>query len=478
VTEVHELGVRALADAVRRREVSALEVVEHTLRRAESVGPVVGAFSALAPEAALQAARTADRLVLAAGSEGGDGLPPLTGVPIPPKALNRVAGWPWTLGSAAFSDQVADVDDGVVTLLHRAGAVLPGLTSTPEFGLPCYTEPEGLPPARTPWDLERGAGGSSGGAAAAVAAGIVPAALGSDGGGSLRIPAACCGLVGLKPTRGRVSPGPHGVDVAGLGVEGALTRDVRDTAVLLDVLSQSWPGDLYRLPPPRSTFLAACDRDPGRLRVGILTSPVIAADAPVDLECLDAVSRTADLLESLGHRVEPAPPPFPTERWASFEVVWGVLAALPAVAADREHLLRPLTRWLRERGRATAAPAYAVAAAGFQEVTREAALSWAPYDILLTPTLARLPMPVGGLRDDDDPAADFAAQTRFTPWTSVWNITGAPVVSLPLHRVRCDGRVLPVGVMLGGRPDAEEQLLSLAAQLEAAAPWPAPPYPT
>ncbi|HEU4489762.1 MAG TPA: amidase family protein, partial [Jiangellales bacterium] len=176
--------------------------------------------------------------------------------------------------------------------------------------------------------------------------------------------------------------------------------------------------------------------------------------------------------------VEPAPRPFPTERWASFEVVWGVLAALPAVAADREHLLRPLTRWLRERGRATAAPAYAVAAAGFQEVAREAALSWAPYDILLTPTLARLPVPVGGLRDDEDPAADFAAQTRFTPWTSVWNITGAPAVSLPLHRVRCDGRVLPVGVMLGGRPDAEEQLLSLAAQLEAAAPWPAPPYPT
>lgn len=477
MTEIHELGVRALAGVVRSREVSVVEVVEHTLRRAERVGPVVGAFSLLTPETALRAAWEADRAVLSSDGARAGVQPPLTGVPVPPKALNRVVGLPWTLGSAAFADQVADVDDGTVTLLREAGAVLPGLTSSPELGLPCYTEPDGLPPARTPWDLELGAGGSSGGAAAAVAAGIVPAALGSDGGGSLRIPASCCGLVGLKPTRGRVSPGPYGVDVLGLGIEGSLTRDVRDTAVLLDVLSRPRPGDLHRLRPPRTTFLDACDRDPGRLRVGVLTSPAIVADAPVDAACLDAVDRTVALLESLGHAAEAAPPPFPVERWAAFEVVWGVLAALPVVPAEREHLLRPLTRWLRDRGRATPAPAYAAATGGLQEITREAALRWAPYDVVLTPTLARLPLPVGALRDDDDPAGDFAAQSRFTPWTSVWNITGAPAVSLPLHRVEHGGRALPVGVMLGGRPDAEEQLLSLAAQLEAAAPWPAPPSP-
>ncbi|HSK26359.1 MAG TPA: amidase [Jiangellales bacterium] len=481
MTDLHELGVRALAAAVRGREVSAVEVAGHVLDRAGRIGPSVGAFAVLAPDRALAEARAADAAVRAAYAAGEPArLPGLTGVPVPAKGLDRVAGLPWTRGSAALAGEVADVDDGVVTSLRDAGAVVPGTTSTPELGLPCYTEPEGLPPARTPWDLSRGAGGSSGGAAAAGAAGLVAAALGSDGGGSIRIPAACCGLVGLKPSRGRVSFGPHGVDLSGLAVHGALTRDVRDTALLLDVLAGPRPGDPYRPPPPRTSFLDACDRDPGSLRVGVLTVPVVVADAPVDAECRDAVDATARVLESLGHRVEPAPPPFPgdpAEMWGAFEVLWAVLAAAAPVPPGHEHLLRPLTRWLRGRGAVVSGPAHLSAVAAGQVATRAAASAWAAYDVVLTPTVARLPPLVGELRDDADPAADFAAQTRFTPWTSVWNLTGAPSISLPLHRVERAGRVLPVGVALGGRPDGEEQLLALAAQLEAEAPWPLPPMP-
>ncbi len=466
VTEIHELTALELAAAMRHREFSPTEVLDHTLRRANELGPRVGAFVTLTPDLARDQALAADKAVLA----GGD-LPPLLGVPCPIKDLAMVAGVPFGAGSAALAGTVAPVDDGVTTLLRAAGTVMIGKTTTPEFGLPCYTEPDVAPPARTPWDLERSAGGSSGGAAAAVAAGIVPVAHGSDGGGSIRIPASACGLVGLKPTRGRVSPGPYGVDGAGLAVNGVLTRDVRDTAAALDVLASGWPGDLHVLVPPATTFLEACELDPGVLRVGVLTTPVIAEGAAVDVQCLDAVRDTAALLADLGHRVEEAPVPFPAQRWASFEAIWSVLAAAAPVPPGTEHLLVPLTRWLRDEGRRVSGVAYAQAISSVQTTTRDTALAWADYDVILSPTLARLPARVGELRDDDNPAADFGAQTEYTPWTSVWNLTGRPAISLPVYRAELDGVTLPVGVMLGGRHGDEETLLALAAQLEVARPW-------
>ena len=466
MTEIHDLTALELATAMRRREVSPTEVLEHTLSRAEAVGRQVGAFVTLAPDLARDQARGAEKDIL----DGGD-LPPLLGVPCPVKDLTRVAGVRFGAGSAALADVVATVDDGVATLLREAGTVMVGKTTTPEFGLPCYTEPDVAPAARTPWDLSRSAGGSSGGAAAAVAAGIVPVAHGSDGGGSIRIPASVCGLVGLKPTRGRVSTGPYGVDGPALAVSGALTRDVRDTAALLDVLAKPWPGDLHVLTGPQGGFLAACEPDPAPVRVGLLTKPVIASGADVDPACVEAVHDTAALLEELGHRVEEAPVPFPTERWASFEAIWSVMSLMAPVDPEREHLLVPLTRWLREKGRSVTGLAYAQAIAGVQSTTREAASVWAAYDVILCPTLARLPVHVGELRDDDDPAGDFAAQTGYTPWTSIWNLTGWPAISLPLHRHAVDGVVLPVGVMLGGRHGSEETLLAVAAQLEQACPW-------
>lgn len=217
---------------VRRREASPVEVVAAALARLEALDPQVGAFTTVTAEAALDRARALESAVLR-----GDALPPLAGVPTAIKDLNTTAGVRTTFGSVAYRDFVPPVDDAVVAMVAASGAVSLGKTTTPEFGLPCYTEPDVAPPSRTPWDLSRSAGGSSGGAGAAVAAGIVPLAQGSDGGGSIRIPASVCGLVGLKPSRGRVSNGPVAGDVTGLGTSGPLARTVRDAAALLDALS-------------------------------------------------------------------------------------------------------------------------------------------------------------------------------------------------------------------------------------------------
>lgn len=462
--QLHDLTALEVATAVRDRQATAVEVADHALRRAVDLGPAFGAFVTVTADLARAQARALDDR-LARGEAGGM---PLLGVPCPIKDLNPVAGVGWELGSAALRGTVAEVDDDIVGWLRGAGTVMVGKTSTPEFGLPCYTEPEGAAPARTPWDSTRSAGGSSGGAAAAVAARIVPLAHGSDGGGSIRIPASACGLVGLKVSRGRISPGRLREPGPGLATDGVLSRTVRDTAVALDVLAGPRPGDTYYAPPLDGTFLGACERDPGPLRVGLLTVPVIAADAPVHPSCVRAAEQTAQLLESLGHQVEPAPVPFPAERWQAFQALWAVGALSVPLGPGQEPALRPLTRWLREQGRAVTGLAHAQALAAVQRLTREVAGAWDGFDVILTPTLAQPPALIGQLRNDDDPAADFAAQTRFTPWTSVSNLTGRPAISLPLHTASVDGVELPIGVMLGGTFGREDLLLAVAAALEAA----------
>lgn len=476
--DVHELTALELADAVRGREISPVEVAQHFVARAEALDERFGVFVTRTPERALEQAAEVERRVMT--SEPGD-LPVFVGVPCPIKDLDQVAGVRHTMGSAAFQDNIAQVDDGIVDRLRAAGTLMLGKTTTPEFGLPCYTESKVAPPARTPWDWTRSAGGSSGGAAAAVAAGIAPIAQGSDGGGSLRIPASATGLVGLKPSRGRVSPGPYGVDL-GLASLGGLTRDVESTAALLDLISQPWPGDTTLLPPPTESFLAATARDPAPLHIGLLTDPVIAADATVHPACRQAAEETAGLLTDLGHDVTPTPVPFPAERWGAFATLWAALAASVPVPESGEADLMPLTRWLRETGRHATAVEYVRSQAASQFLARETAAAWSGLDIVLSPTLADLPARVGALRDDSDPEADFLAQTRFTPWTSVWNLVGAPAISLPLgwHVQPSDDsedssartqRTLPVGVMLGAAVGREELLLSLAGQLQRAAPW-------
>ncbi|WP_182526131.1 amidase [Nocardioides dongkuii] len=458
MSDLHDLTALEQGALVRRREVSPLELVDHYLERADRLD-TVGAFVTLTPDLA--------RARAAALADVPEDAGPLHGVPTAVKDLNLTAGVRTTFGSAAFADFVPEVSDGVVLALEAAGTVSLGKTSTPEVGSPCYTEPEGLPPAVTPWDRTRMAGGSSGGAAAAVAAGLVPFAQGSDGGGSIRIPASCCGLVGLKPTRGRISGFPMHGDPVGLATAGPIARTVRDAAAMLDVLAGRRVGDPSWAPPPSESFLASCDREPRRLRVARFSEPVLA-DSPLDPECRRAWEDASHLLERLGHDVVDVEVPLPREAVPVFETCWAVLTALTEVPPERESLLRPLTRWLAERGRAVSGPDFGLAIGAMRRYAADALAALAPYDAVLTPTLASPPLPVGAIRDDADPAADFARQKEFSPYTSAWNVTGMPAVSLPLHQTP-DG--LPVGVMLAARPAEEELLLGLAAQVEVAAPW-------
>ena len=453
MAELHDLTALEQGEAVRRGEVSPVELVEHHLARTDDVG----AFVTTVPERALDAAKALPRT----------GESPLHGVPTAIKDLNPTAGVRTTFGSAAYDDFVPEVSDNVTLSIEAAGMVWIGKTNTPEFGSPCYTEPDVAPPAVTPWDRTRTAGGSSGGAAAAVAAGLVPVAQGSDGGGSLRIPGSCCGLVGLKPSRGRVSAAPTYGDPVGLGTAGSLARTVADAAAMLDVLAGHRVGDPTWAPEPSGTFLAAARRRPGRLRIARFSTPVIT-DVEVDPEPLAAWEEASALLESLGHDVEDVPVPLDRSAVPVFETCWAVLTALSVPPPGREHQLRPLTRWLSEKGRAVSGPDFGLAIGEMRRLAAGALEALAPYDAVLTPTLASVPLPVGAMRDDDDPAADFEAQKRFTPWTSAWNVTGMPAVSLPTHWTD-DG--LPVGVMLAARPAEDELLLSLSAQVEEASGW-------
>ncbi len=455
MTQLHDLTALEQGAAVRSGEVSPAELVEHYVARVERLDGQLGAFVTRTFEAA--------RAQAAQPPPTG----PLAGVPIGVKDLNLTAGVPTGFGSRAMTGFVPAVSDHVVDRMRAAGTISLGKTATPEFGLPCYTETEVGPPTRNPWDLTRSAGGSSGGAGAAVAAGLLPLAQGSDGGGSLRIPGSVNGLVGLKVSRGRVSGGPVVADTTGLSWNGPLARTVRDTAALLDVLAGPMPGDPHWAPPPAQSFLSACDRPPGRLRVGRSRTPPVEG-AVVHPHVVAAYEAASALLEELGHDVEDVDLPYGPELLPSFEVLWSVSAAGIPVAPEAEDLLEPLTRWLRERGRATSAVQFTGAVAAVQAASRAGIVATAAYDVLLLPTLAQPPAPIGWFTDVPDPAEGFERQKRFTPFTALFNVTGQPAVSLPLH-TSPDG--LPIGVMLVGRPADEAGLLSLAAQLEAARPW-------
>ncbi len=466
MTQIHDLSVLELAAAIRRRELSPVEITRHYLDRIEALNADVGAFFTVTADAAREQAAEAEMAVARASDP--DSLPPLTGVPIPIKDLNMVAGVRQTLGSLAFKDNVPAEDDHVAAALRAAGTVMPGKTATPEFGLPCYTETEIGPPARTPWDLSRSAGGSSGGAGAAVAAGLVPAAQGSDGGGSIRIPSSVCGLFGIKPTRGRISSAPLVPDLMGLGIDGPLTRTVADAALLLDVMVGNRDGDMYTQPPlpPGETFLGYARREPGRLRIG-RTKAHPVGDGAVHPDCVAAYEDASALLAGLGHEVVDIDPPFGPDVVPAFEILWYAMATLAPLEPAQEEVLRPLTRYLRERGRATSAADLIFAQAYLQIVVRGAWRVLNDYDVVLTPTLAQPPAPVGYF-EEVGPAKNFERQKRFTPFTAVYNVTGQPAVNLPLYWT-ADG--LPIGVMLAARMCDEATLLSLSAQVEAVRPW-------
>jgi amidase len=475
MTELHELTALELADAYRRGETDPVEAVDHFLGRIAAHGDEVGAFVTVTADAARAAARAATSRL-----RGGDEVPVMYGIPTAIKDLNATAGVPTTFGSAVFTGFVPPASDEVVGRIERAGMISLGKTNTPEFGCPCYTEPDPsiAPPARSPYDLTLSAGGSSGGAAAAVAARLLPIAQASDGGGSIRIPASVTGLVGFKPSRGRISRAPVYGDITGLSTAGPMATTVRDSAAMLDVMAGPGVGDPTWAPPlpAGETYLGWCDREPGRLRIARWAEPVLA-DEPVDPQVLAAYQRASTVLTDLGHEVVDVAPPIPAEVLPGFRKVWAVSAALTPVPAEAEHRLRPLTRWLRAAGRATSAPDFGAALIGLHQVAARAIVALAGFDAVLTPTLARLPAPVGALRNDEDPAADFAAQVHYTPFAALWNVTGMPAVSLP---VGWSDRGWPIGVMLAGRPAHDHVLYALAAQVEAACsdpgrPWRRPP---
>ncbi len=479
MSDLHELTALETAAAVRRGDIRVLDVVDHALDRAETVGARLGAFAVVTGERARDAARGIDA-ALARDEVSG----PLVGVPTAIKDLTATAGVPTGRGSVATRGRVPEVDDDLVGLLRAAGTVSIGKTAVPEFGLPCYTEPAGSPPAVTPWDPSRSAGGSSGGAAAAVAGGVLPVAQGSDGGGSIRIPASVCGLVGIKTTRGRVPAGPAGGDPAGLSVPGPLARTVADAAALLDALcgGRTWPGEPF-VPdaPPVGGYLGVADAGPGpRRRIGLSTTPPFgdlsallgptSTPAVVDPVCVAAAEDTADLLASLGHVVEPVDVRLSEEAIAAFLTLWAVLSLGDPVAPEDEERLQPLTRLLRWRGREVGSTAALGALHVAQVETRRIVAARAGLDAVLTPSVALPPRPVGWF-SADGPETDFARQVAFTPWTAIANMTGEPAIGLPLGWPEVDGTTLPVGVTLRGRRGEEAVLVALGAELEAARPW-------
>ncbi|HEY1511778.1 MAG TPA: amidase [Solirubrobacteraceae bacterium] len=454
-----------LAEMVRSGELSARELVEASLRQIDELEPSINAFTHVAPESALA---TADTI--------GPGDPrPFAGVPIAIKDNRAVAGMPLTMCSDLFGDLVADHDAYLVTRLRDAGFVIVGKTALPEMGILPTTESRRFGPTRNPWDLDRTPGGSSGGAAAAVAAGMVPIAHGNDGGGSIRIPAACCGLVGLKPARGRVSVGPDAGESFLVG-DGVLTRTVADTAHVLDVLAGYELGDANWAPPADGAYADAAVRAPGRMKIGLaFNSPLEGAD--LDPVCEQAARDAAALLESLGHEVEEIAPPWSNlDLLPHFSRLFG-----PAVSTTtwvggrlagrepRESDVEPLTWEIWERARKQDTITYLMAENRLQSVARDLVRFLAPYDAVLTPALAQRPLRIGEVHGRGPDAWDhFRRSGLFTPYTAICNVIGLPAVSLPLYQPD-DG--LPAAVQIIGRPAAEDVLLSLAGQLETALPW-------
>jgi amidase len=443
------------AQLVRNGDVSSVELVELYLERIARLDPYLNTFVTVRPEEALAEARAADQARTDA---------PFHGVPIAIKDLTATAGIRTTYSSRAFAEHVPDFDTAVARRLREAGFVILGKTNTPEFGTTAFTESDLNGATRNPWNTDCTPGGSSGGGAAALAAGLLPVSHGTDGGGSIRIPASCCGVFGLKPSRGRVSAAPF-TSLEGLSTSGPISRSVADAARLLDALAGYEPGDPYWAEPPEQPFAEAVTNPPGPLRIAVTAIPPV--ETPVDPECVTALTSAAALLEELGHEVVEATPPWSEpglER--TFIAVWQVGPALHPV--DDLALLTPLNRGLVESASTSSAADYARAVARLQALARRTVAFWHDADVVLTPTLALPPVPIGWQEEVSGAIEQLLRNTVFTPFTAIANLTGLPAVSLPLH---WSAEGLPIGVQAIGPPAGDALLLRLAAQVETARPW-------
>jgi len=470
MTDINALDATAQADLVRTGAASPVELVDAAIDRIEKLDPVLNAvIHPLFDRAREQAA---------SGSLP-DG--PFHGVPVLFKDLRcAVEGDPYNEGMRYLKEAGyrARRTDELARRYLAAGFAYLGRTNTPELGLVPTTEPHAYGPSHNPWDTSRSTGGSSGGSAAAVASGMVPVAHANDGGGSIRIPASCCGLVGLKTSRGRTSQAPM-VDAldSPLVTELCVSRSVRDTAAVLDAVHGGVPGDTVLAPPPRRPYVEEVGADPGSLRIGILTeNPLGTGDIHAD--CVNAAEETGRLLESLGHHVDvdhPATLSSP-ELVGHFTTLW--TANLPAVfdayeaetgRAVTADDVEPLTWALAEMGRATPAPAVITALRAGYAYTRGVAAWWTSgWDLLLTPTLAMPPVPLGTFDTPDDPLLGFMHAASYVPFTAPFNVTGQPAMQLPLHM---NAAGLPIGIQLVAAFGREDLLLRVASQLEQALPW-------
>lgn len=455
-----------LAELVRKRQISASELLEAAITRAETLNP---RFNFMA-----QKHYDYGRAAIAKGLPGG----PFRGVPWLLKDLNTyMAGLPTENGSRLYRGFRPDVTSELVRRIETAGFVVFGKTATPEFGLTGTTESSLNGPTRNPWDGSRIAGGSSGGAAAAVAAGVLPAAHATDGGGSIRIPASCCGLFGLKPSRGRVPMGPPRTEGwGGLSVHHAVTRSVRDSAAILDVTHGLEPGSRYGAPMPAESFLAQLGKKTGPLRIALM--PEAPSGSPVDPECVEAVRKAARLCEALGHHVEEAAPRLDTAAIgaASFAMI---ASSVAADVLDRTKLLgitpgpdvlEAVTLAFVEYGQQVSGMDYARANNALQAAALTMAQFMQNYDLILSPTLAAPPLELGtiGLSTGAEFQDWGARMASFSPFTQIENLTGQPAMSVPLG---ASASGLPIGVMFVARYGDEATLFRVARQLEQAAPW-------
>lgn len=460
------------AELVARGDASPKELVEAAIRRIEQHNPDINAVIHPLFDKAMDAAAGE----LPAG--------PFRGVPLLIKDLGPLtAGDPWHAGMGFLKQRgfVAPFDSFLTRKLRKAGFVIVGKTNTPEMGILPTTEPLAYGASKNPYDTTRTTGGSSGGSAAAVARGFAPVAHANDGGGSIRIPAACCGLVGLKPTRGRVSMGPTLGDInGGLTCEHAVTRTVRDCAAVLDAIAGAMPGDPYYAPPPARPFAAEVGADPGRLRIGYTTEYLTptGATATAHPDCVAAVEDAAKKLAALGHEVEEARIEALFERdyvprfmsvWAAGVAAglagWGELFGVELTEDDVE----PVTWALANMGKAVNSATYLRAWNWLHINSRKVARYWKDRDLLLTPTVTEPPPLLGSFDGEPgNPLAGFFRAAAFAPFTPPFNATGQPAISLPLYR-NADG--LPIGVQLVGPYAGEDLLLRIASQLEAAHPF-------
>jgi amidase len=449
-----------LAAALQAREVSAVELLEVCLAEVDRLNPELNEVTWRNDEEARAAAAGADRR-LAAGEQA-----PFLGVPIPIKDLTPVAGWPVTFGSRGAPEGLSEESELVVDALAAAGFVLCGRTNTPEFGVITAAENERYGASRNPWDTDRSPGGSSGGAAGAVAGGMFPIAHANDGGGSIRIPASYCGLVGLKTSRGRVPRLAQ--SWLGAVVEGVVSRTVADTAVVLDAIAGPDPNAWYNAPAPEHPFAEDVGASPGRLRIGLMAQAPLGI--PTDEACVAAARAAAALLEELGHAVEEVEVPTISE-----EMVAPFIALTQAGLADYDGVdwsqTEPHIQHQRALASETGAYEYGLAARALELLSRREVARWGrDFDVLLTPTSAILPPKAGATVEaqhatPDQPVLDVVASVSFTAFG---NVTGLPAASLPLHWT---DEGLPVGVQLTGGPWQEATLIALSAQLEAARPW-------